>query len=47
MKVTLFREIIGCKVYTDEGEEIGTIYEILRPAANDVWVVKDSRGKEA
>ncbi len=41
-----FHEIIGCTVYTDEGEEVGTIHEILAPGANDVWVVKDSRGKD-
>lgn len=41
-----FHEIIGCTVYTDEGEEIGTIREILTPGANDVWVVKGTRGKE-
>lgn len=41
-----FHEIIGCTVYTDQGEEVGTIHEILTPGANDVWVVKDSRGKD-
>ena len=41
-----FHEIIGCTVYTDQGEEVGTIHEILAPGANDVWVVKDSRGKD-
>lgn len=41
-----FHEIIGCVVYTDEGEEIGSIKEILTPGANDVWVVKGPRGKD-
>lgn len=41
-----FHEIIGCTVYTDQGEEVGTIREILTPGANDVWVVKGQRGKE-
>lgn len=41
-----FHEIIGCKVMTTEGEEIGTIKEILTPGANDVWVVKGTKGKE-
>lgn len=41
-----FHEIIGCTVYTDQGEELGTIREILTPGANDVWVVKGSRGKD-
>lgn len=39
-------EIIGCTVYTTDGEEIGTVTEILTPGANDVWVVEDKRGKD-
>ncbi|CDQ40138.1 MULTISPECIES: ribosome maturation factor RimM [Virgibacillus] len=34
-----YHQIIGCKVYTQEDKEIGTIKEILSPGANDVWVV--------
>jgi 16S rRNA processing protein RimM len=41
-----FHEIVGCKVLTTAGEELGTITEILSPGANDVWVVKGQRGKE-
>ncbi|WP_026692517.1 ribosome maturation factor RimM [Peribacillus kribbensis] len=41
-----YHEIIGCMVVTLEGEEIGTIREVLAPGANDVWVVKGKRGKE-
>ncbi|MEH7382500.1 ribosome maturation factor RimM [Bacillus sp. JJ1533] len=41
-----FHEIIGCQVVTEEGEELGTIKEILTPGANDVWVVKGAKGKE-
>ncbi|OCA85462.1 ribosome maturation factor RimM [Bacillus sp. FJAT-27225] len=41
-----FHEIIGCTVFTVEGEEVGSITEILTPGANDVWVVKGSKGKE-
>jgi 16S rRNA processing protein RimM len=41
-----FHEIIGCQVYTDQGEEIGTIREILATGANDVWVVKRKEGKD-
>ncbi|WP_394232552.1 ribosome maturation factor RimM [Niallia oryzisoli] len=40
-----FHEIIGCTVITDNGEEIGTVKEILTPGANDVWVVR-GKGKE-
>ncbi|MCD7033803.1 ribosome maturation factor RimM [Metabacillus sp. GX 13764] len=42
-----FHEIIGCKVLTEDGEEIGTVREILTPGANDVWVVKRNRKKDA
>lgn len=41
-----FHEIIGCTVYTDQGEEIGPISEILTPGANDVWVVRGKNGKD-
>ncbi|WP_068619408.1 ribosome maturation factor RimM [Paenibacillus tuaregi] len=41
-----FHEIIGCRVVTDEGEELGVIDEILRPGANDVWVVKTPARKQ-
>ncbi|WP_409305397.1 ribosome maturation factor RimM [Peribacillus sp. SCS-155] len=41
-----FHEILGCTVFTDEGEEIGKIREILTPGANDVWVVKGKGGKD-
>lgn len=34
-----YYEIIGCRVVSDEGEDLGVIEEILRPGANDVWVV--------
>jgi 16S rRNA processing protein RimM len=33
-------------MYTDQGEEIGTIREILATGANDVWVVKRKEGKD-
>lgn len=41
-----YHEIIGCEVYTDEGEKLGEITEILSPGANDVWVVKRPQGKD-
>lgn len=40
-----YHEIIGCLVFTEDGEELGTISDILSPGANDVWVVKRSAGK--
>lgn len=41
-----FHEIIGCHVFTTDGEEIGKVHEILTPGANDVWVVKGKGGKD-
>ncbi|MCG7407524.1 ribosome maturation factor RimM [Paenibacillus sp. ACRRX] len=41
-----YSDIIGCRVVSDEGEELGTISEILAPGANHVWVVKQPKGKE-
>ncbi|MBC2194421.1 ribosome maturation factor RimM [Listeria booriae] len=41
-----FHEIIGCEVYTEEGELLGTISEILTPGANDVWVVQQKGEKD-
>lgn len=38
-------EIIDCAVYTVDGEEIGTVVEILETGANDVWAVKTPTGK--
>lgn len=35
-----YHQIIGLKVVTEDGEELGTIKEIMAPGANDVWVVK-------
>lgn len=41
-----FHQIVGCEVFTEEGELLGTIKEILTPGANDVWVVKQKNGKD-
>ncbi|MBT2642639.1 ribosome maturation factor RimM [Bacillus sp. ISL-41] len=41
-----FQDILGCTMFTTEGEELGKVIEILTPGANDVWVVKGSNGKE-
>jgi len=39
-------EIVGCAVYTEKDEKLGTIKEILSPGANDVWVVEQLKGKD-
>ncbi|WDF83700.1 ribosome maturation factor RimM [Lacticaseibacillus pabuli] len=40
-----YKDIIGLNVQDADGNEIGTVSEILSPGANDVWVVK-RRGKQ-
>lgn len=42
-----FHEIIGCDVETTEGNHIGKVKEILSPGANDVWVIKRPKQKDA
>ncbi|WP_424765813.1 ribosome maturation factor RimM [Paenibacillus sp. sgz302251] len=39
-----YHEIIGCRVVTEEGDDLGVISEILSPGANDVWVVDRPKG---
>ncbi|KKE78350.1 ribosome maturation factor RimM [Oceanobacillus caeni] len=41
-----YHEIIGCDVHTTDNQYIGKIKEILSPGANDVWVVKQPKGKD-
>jgi 16S rRNA processing protein RimM len=41
-----YHQIIGCVVFTDEGEELGKVTEILSPGANDVWVVQPEKSKK-
>lgn len=40
------RDIVGCKVVTDEGQTLGVIVDVLSPGANDVWVVEMTNGKQ-
>ena len=39
-------DVLGSKVVTEEGIEIGELKEILQTGANDVYVVKTTAGKE-
>lgn len=41
-----YHDIIGCRVFDEEGKEWGAIAEILHPGANDVWVVRPAEGKD-
>lgn len=39
-------DLIGLSVVTEEGRELGTLFDVLKTGANDVYVLKDSAGKE-
>ena len=39
-------DLIGLKVATDEGEELGTLKDVLQTGATDVYVVEMTDGKE-
>ena len=39
-------EIKDCEVYSEEGELIGVVTDILETGANDVWEVKAESGKK-
>ncbi|MEV9640260.1 ribosome maturation factor RimM [Mammaliicoccus sciuri] len=40
-----YHEIIGCRVITETGEDIGKVTEIIETGANDVWTVTPTEGK--
>lgn len=39
-------DLIGSKVVTDEGGDLGTLSDIIRTGSNDVYVVETKEGKE-
>jgi len=39
-------QLVGMEVYTDEGEKLGKLKEILITGANDVYLVESPEGKE-
>lgn len=39
-------DLIGLKVVTDEGEEFGTMKDVILTGANDVYVIEGTDGKE-
>lgn len=38
-------ELVGLRVFTVAGEELGTITDVMPTGSNDVWVVKGERGE--
>ena len=41
-----FVDLIGLRVITDNGEEFGTLTDVIKTGANDVYEVKTAEGKE-
>ncbi|MEG0386241.1 MAG: ribosome maturation factor RimM, partial [Solibacillus sp.] len=39
-------EIVDCEVFSEEGERIGIVTEILETGANDVWEIQAQGGKK-
>ena len=39
-------DLIGLEVYTEEGEVLGKIIDVLQPGANDVYIVENKSKKE-
>ncbi len=39
------RDLYGMKVFSDQGEEVGEIIEVILSKANDVYVVEDEKSK--
>lgn len=39
-------DLIGLRVVTDEGEDFGTLKDVLLTGANDVYVIEGKDGKE-
>jgi len=39
-------DLVGLEVYTEEGEILGTLKEVLQPGANDVYVVENEAKQE-
>ena len=39
-------QLVGCRVATDTGRELGELTDVIHTAANDVWSVVDAAGSE-
>lgn len=39
-------DLLGLEVYSDTGELLGKVDDIFRTGANDVYVIKDEKGKQ-
>lgn len=41
-----FADLVGLVAVTEDGEELGTVADVLPTGANDVYVIKPKQGKE-
>ena len=41
---TFICDLIGCKVIDLQGNELGTVKDVLQPGGNDVYVIKTTKG---
>ena len=41
---TFICDLIGCKAVDTQGNELGTVKDVLQPGGNDVYVIKTPRG---
>jgi len=39
-------DLVGCKVITDQNEYLGDVLNVVQMSSNDIYIVKDRRGKE-
>ena len=39
-------DLIGLKVYTEEGEFLGILKEVLQPGANDVYIIENDKREQ-
>ena len=42
---TFICDLIGCKVIDLQGNELGTVKDVLQPGGNDVYVIKTPKGE--
>ena len=42
---TFICDLIGCRAVDTQGNELGTVKDVLQPGGNDVYVIKTSRGE--
>jgi len=39
-------DLVGCRVYSEEGSLIGQLQEVVQLISNDIWIIKDENQRE-